>query len=115
MLPRTLIGASLRPFVLSIVAEGPAYGYQIIKRVHELTEGQIKYTTSTLYPVLHSLQNDGYLRSYWVESETERKRKYYRLTPEGSAALEQERSQWMSVHGALMKLWNPPVIVAPTS
>ena len=105
MLPRTLIGASLKPFVLSILVEGPSYGYDIIQRVHDLTGGQIKYKTSSLYPVLHSLENAGLLTSYWYETENAPKRKYYRLTITGKQAFEVERKQWMDVNGALSKLW----------
>lgn len=105
LLPRPLIGASLKPFVLSILLEGPSYGYKIIQRVHELTDGQIRYTTSTLYPVLHSLENDGLLKSYWHQSSSAPRRKYYRLTPSGEAAFVAERKQWMDVHNSLLKLW----------
>lgn len=108
MLPRTLIGASLRPFILSILSENPSYGYEITQRVHELTDGKIRYTTSTLYPVLHSLENDGLLKSYWHKEEGTPRRKYYRLTTEGKAAFRTERRQWMDVNRALTTLWNSP-------
>lgn len=114
MIPRSLVAASLKPFILSILDEGESYGYEIIQRVHRLTEGQIRWTTSTLYPVLHSLENRGLLESFWREVEVSPRRKYYRLTPKGSKALEVEKRQWLDVHAALMKLWGPQPDLSPT-
>ena len=107
MIPTPLIAASLKPFVLSILAEGENYGYAIIQRVKALTGGHIEWTTSTLYPVLHSLENKGLLQSEWQASEEGPRRKYYRLTPKGRKAMEREKQQWLDVHRALMQLWEP--------
>jgi DNA-binding PadR family transcriptional regulator len=107
MISKALVAASLKPFILSIVAEGATYGYEIIQRVHDLTEGQVQWTTGTLYPLLHSLENKGHLASSWRDAEAGPRRKYYRITPKGLKALEAEKRQWLSVHGALMKLWMP--------
>ena len=106
MIQKPLIAASLRPFILSIIASGEAYGYEIIHRVQQLTGGEIQYTASTLYPVLHSLENDGLLESFWQEVENAPKRKYYRLTAKGFKQLEGERRQWLKVHAALTELWD---------
>ena len=107
MIPTSLVAASIKPFVLSILAEGESYGYAIIQRVKTLTSGQIAWTTSTLYPVLHSLENKGLLESQWQASQGGPRRKYYRLTPRGWKALEREKKQWLDVHQALMQLWKP--------
>jgi DNA-binding PadR family transcriptional regulator len=107
MIPKALVAASLKPFILSILADGESYGYAIIQRVKALTSGQIAWTTSTLYPVLHSLENKGLLESQWRSSEEGPRRKYYRLTPKGEKALAREKQQWLDVHQALMTLWNP--------
>lgn len=107
MVSRALVAASLKPFVLSILAEGESYGYEIIQRVHALTDGQIRWTTGTLYPLLHSLENDGLLEATWREAEAGPRRKYYRLTSKGEKALAAERRQWLDVHTALTKLWGP--------
>lgn len=108
MIQKPLIAASLRPFILSIIAGGESYGYEIISRVQGLTAGEIQYTTSTLYPVLHALENDGMLESFWQEAENAPRRKYYRLTKKGVKALEAEKRQWLRVHEALMELWGGP-------
>lgn len=113
MIKKALVAASLRPFILSILSEGASYGYEIIQRVHALTGGEIQYTTSTLYPVLHSLEHRDLLESFWQEAENAPRRKYYRLTPKGGRALESERRQWLRVHTALSELWNAGTAPAP--
>lgn len=105
MAPRALVAASLKPFVLSLLAEGDSYGYEIIQRVRTLTADEVLYTTSTLYPVLHDLEGGGLLESYWREAENAPRRKYYRLTAKGQQALQAERQHWLRVHGALAELW----------
>lgn len=113
MIPRALVAASLRPFILSILAEGPSYGYAIIQRVKTLTDGSLEYTTSTLYPVLHSLENKGLLESFWQEVEAAPRRKYYRLTPKGYEALDTAKRQWLDVHAALTQLWESQPGLSP--
>lgn len=113
MIPTALVAASLKPFVLSILAEGENYGYAIIQRVKTLTGGRIEWTTSTLYPVLHSLENKGLLESQWRSSFEGPRRKYYRLTPKGQKALQREKQQWLDVHRALMQLWGSAPGMAP--
>jgi PadR family transcriptional regulator, regulatory protein PadR len=107
MTPKVLVAASIKPFILSIFAEGENYGYAIIQRVKALTGGQMAWTTSTLYPVLHSLEHRGLLESFWRTSEEGPRRKYYRLTPKGTKALEKEKRQWLDIHAALIQLWGP--------
>lgn len=114
MIPKALVAASIKPFVLTILAEGDNYGYAIIQRVKTLTRNQIKWTTSTLYPVLHSLENKGLLASYWQSSEGGPRRKYYRLTAKGQKAMSVEKQQWLDVHEALMQLWSPNPGLLPT-
>jgi len=109
MIPKALVAASLKPFILSVLAGGESYGYAIIQRIQQLTDGKIHWTTSTLYPVLHSLENKGMLVSFWREADNAPRRKYYRLTDKGYKALETERRQWLDVHSALMKLWGPQI------
>ena len=93
--------------ILSILMSGENYGYQIIQRVKELSGGMLEWSDGMLYPVLHRLEKDRFIRSRWKISDGRRLRKYYMLTEEGRAELEKEREQWLSVHEALSKLWKP--------
>lgn len=102
---KDLVAASAGPLVLSILSEGESYGYAIIKRVRELSGGEMQWSDGMLYPVLHRLESQKLIRSRWYNMKTGRKRKYYRLTKKGVKALQGSRSQWMLVHSTLSKLW----------
>jgi PadR family transcriptional regulator PadR len=102
---KDLVAASAVPLILSILEEGESYGYAIIQRVRELSGGEIEWTDGMLYPVLHRLEAQGCIGSCWREAENGRKRKYYALKRHGHKALEEQKEQWLIVHGSLAKLW----------
>lgn len=104
-LGKGLVAASATPLVLAILAEGESYGYAIIKRVGELSHGHLQWTDGMLYPVLHRLERHGLVSSRWKSSETGRQRKYYQLTKDGRAELENQRKQWRMVDATLGRLW----------
>lgn len=105
-LEKELVAASSVSLVLSILSEGESYGYAIIQRVKELSEGKIQWTDGMLYPVLHWLEDQGYVRSGWRKAESGRKRKYYYLKPAGKRALREQKEQWQTVNNTLNQLWN---------
>lgn len=107
MVSKELVAASSRPLVLSILSEGENYGYNIIKRVRDLSGGQLQWTDGMLYPVLHRLEREGLITSTWKTPESGRRRKYYQLNTDGKKALTNERDQWVAVHNTLNKLWAP--------
>ena len=107
MIPKDLAAASSRPIVMAILAQGEDYGYSIIRRVREASNGDIEWSEGMLYPVLHWLEDVGYVRSVWRKSESGRKRKYYALKPEGRQALRQQKQQWAAVNHTLNQLWIP--------
>ena len=105
IIPKELVAASATPIILSILSHGESYGYAIIQQVRKLSDGQIVWTDGMLYPVLHRLENQKLLQSRWKKSETDRKRKYYRLTKKGQKVLAKSQNDWMVVHLTLEKLW----------
>ena len=105
MIAKDLVAASARPLLLSILAEGENYGYQLTRKVRELSEGVLEWSDGMLYPVLHRLEREGLVISEWKQSETGRERKYYRLSPGGRRSVQTERQQWLSVHNTLCKIW----------
>jgi PadR family transcriptional regulator PadR len=106
---KDLIAASSTPIVLAILAEGDSYGYAIIKRVRELSEGRIEWTDGMLYPVLHRLERLGHVEARWEVPESGRRRKYYRITPGGLAQLAEDRRQWQAVDATLRGVWGGSV------
>lgn len=104
-LAKELVAASTVPLVLAILEEGESYGYALIQRVRELSDGEIEWTDGMLYPVLHWLDERGYVKSRWGEAETGRKRKYYSLRPAGTAFLAEQKNQWTAVNRTLRRAW----------
>ena len=98
---KDLVAASATPLVLAILSEGESYGYAILKRVDELSGGELQWTDGMLYPVLHRLERNGYVQATWGKSESGRRRKYYRLTDRGSEELGNQRRQWEVVNATL--------------
>jgi transcriptional regulator len=104
-LGKDLVAASATPLVLAILADGDSYGYAILKRVAELSNGQLQWTDGMLYPVLHRLERQGLVAAKWGRSETGRRRKYYRITRDGRAQLANQRQQWQLVDEVLRGVW----------
>lgn len=98
---KELTAASATPLTLSILAAGDSYGYAIIKRVKELSRGSVEWTEGMLYPVLHRLERQELIESYWQGESGERRRKYYRITDEGRATLAALMEQWKTMDAAL--------------
>jgi PadR family transcriptional regulator PadR len=98
---KDLVAASATPLVLAILSEGDSYGYAIIKRVDELSGGELQWTDGMLYPVLHRLERSGYVEAKWGTSEIGRRRKYYRITDRGLEELAHQRRQWQVVDSTL--------------
>ncbi|HKK75659.1 MAG TPA: helix-turn-helix transcriptional regulator [Saprospiraceae bacterium] len=105
MATKALVAASTKPLVLSILSYGENYGYQIIKEVEQLSQGELSWTDAMLYPVLSRMEKEGLIASNWVKMDTGRKRKYYQITTEGQKRLERERRQWLNVNRVFIKLW----------
>jgi len=110
-LAKELVAASAGPLILSILEQGESYGYEIIRRVKELSGGQIQWTDGMLYPVLHRLEAQGAVAARWREAESGRKRKYYSIKGQGRKALAEHKAQWLVVHGALATMWGTHVRV----
>lgn len=102
---KVLVAASSRPVVLSILSRGENCGYAIIQEVRSLSNGQLQWSDGMLYPVLHRLEREGLIESSWRSRETNRRRKYYRLSRRGNRALEAERNRWLTAHNTLAQLW----------
>jgi PadR family transcriptional regulator, regulatory protein PadR len=102
---KDLVAASATPMVLGILAEGESYGYAILRRINELSGGELDWTEGLLYPLLHRLERLGHVESSWRSVTGERRRKYYRITDKGLAELAEQRRQWATVVDALTEIW----------
>jgi PadR family transcriptional regulator, regulatory protein PadR len=105
MIPKELVAASAEALILSLLSKGESYGYAIIQEVRARSNDHLQWTDGMLYPVLHRMENNGWIKSRWVKMENGRKRKYYSLKQDGKSALTEQREQWMRVHDVLVQLW----------
>ncbi len=87
------IKGSLPLLILQVLSLGPSHGYQITQQIKARSKGVLDFKEGTLYPALHSLEQQGLLEAYNAE-ENGRARRYYQLTTRGRTALVQARKDW---------------------
>jgi len=109
---KDLVAASATPLVLAILADGENYGYAILKRIRELSGGELEWSDGMLYPLLHRLGRLGYVTTEWRTPPEGRRRKYYVITDAGRAALADHHRQWQTVTRALDDVWPGPLLTA---
>lgn len=108
-LSKELVGASSIPLILTVIANQESYGYEIIQKIKELSDGKIEFGEGTLYPVLHKLEKKGYLESFWKKSASGRSRKYYKISSDGKKELANQQENWTTINQIISKLWNKPI------
>jgi PadR family transcriptional regulator PadR len=105
MLAKELVAASTEPLILTLLSNGESYGYALIQEVKRLSGDEIEWTDGMLYPVLHRMEENGWIKSRWVEIANGRKRKYYSIKKDGHQALKQKREQWTLISSVFSGLW----------
>jgi transcriptional regulator len=97
----TLLQGSLDLLVLRTLAEGPLHGYAIAKHLHDASQAFLQVEEGSLYPALHRLERQGWVEAHWGASESNRRAKFYRLTPKGRKQLQLETAAWLNVRQAI--------------
>ena len=82
----------------------PLHGYAIAQRIHQLTEDSLRIEEGSLYPALHRMTNEDWLKATWGVTETNRRARFYRITPTGKAQLQQEERRWSELTSAVGKV-----------
>jgi PadR family transcriptional regulator, regulatory protein PadR len=80
--------------VLSLLEDQPRHGYDISKLIQRRSDGALRFHVTSLYPLLHRLEKQGWINGRWVEKAEQRRRRYYSLTPEGQKALRLKQQSW---------------------
>lgn len=107
MLQIDLIKGSIRTIVLKLLKEnGRMYGYEITRKVEDLTSGRIKLTYGALYPVLHKLESEGALVTE-AENYNNRIRIYYSLTDKGQSLVVEKVREMLEFIESLQSIVNP--------
>ncbi len=109
---KDLVAAMATPLVLAILADGSSYGYAILARVRELSDGELTWTDGMLYPLLHRLERLELVAAQWGVSEEGRRRKYYEITDDGRKQLAAQRRQWITATRTLRGAWGDPILSA---
>ena len=98
---------STEMLVLSLIESRPRHGYEIGKLIEERSGGRLKFALPTLYPTLLRLENRGWIKGRWVEKAGERRRCFYKLTPEGRRVLTEQRQTWEAFIEAVRAVMEP--------
>jgi PadR family transcriptional regulator, regulatory protein PadR len=92
--PTTLLQGTLDLLILKSLVAGEMHGLGVSRRIHQMTGGTFVVKPGSLFPALHRMEEQGWISSFWGESENNRRAKYYRLTRAGQRQLEAETKRW---------------------
>jgi transcriptional regulator len=96
-----LLKGTLDMLVLKALALGPLHGLGVSHRIEQITKGAFQVKPGSLFPALHRMEEAGWLKSSWGESENNRRAKYYRLTKAGQRQLQAETEGWQRISLAI--------------
>jgi len=80
--------------VLSLLEDQPRHGYDISKLIQLRSGGALKFHVTSLYPLLHRLEEEGAIQGRWIEKSEQRRRRYYSLTAKGRKELRSKQKSW---------------------
>src|SRR5262249_38669658 len=107
VLDRELKKGSAELLILSLVDARPRHGYEISKLIDQRSGGRLKFKVASLYPLLYRLEERGGISGKWVEKAGERRRRFYRTTPEGKRVLAAQRHHWRQFVDAIAQITEP--------
>jgi transcriptional regulator len=90
--------------ILSLLEDQPRHGYDIGRLIETRSGGALHFHVASLYPLLYRLEKRGWIQGRWVEKPNQRRRRYYRLTPEGQRVLALQRRKWQEFVGAVGRI-----------
>jgi PadR family transcriptional regulator PadR len=90
--------------VLSLLEDQARHGYDISKLIQIRSGGALRFHVTSLYPLLHRLENDGLIVGRWVEKPEQRRRRYYTLTPQGRKVLRSKQRSWVDFVAAVSRI-----------
>ena len=99
--PTDLVQGTLDLLILKTLSLEPMNGWAMAKRIVQISKDVLQIQQGSLYPALHRLEHQGWIKSDWRESENNRRAKYYSLTAAGRKRLKQELDNWHRLSGAI--------------
>jgi transcriptional regulator len=104
---RELKKGSAELLILSLVESRARHGYEISKLIEQRSGGTLRFHVASLYPLLYRLEKRGWIHGRWVEKAGQRRRRYYRLTAQGSEILAAQKRGWESFVEAIHRITRP--------
>jgi PadR family transcriptional regulator, regulatory protein PadR len=101
MKPTDLVQGTLDLLILKTIALEPMHGWAIAQRIRQISKDVLQVNQGSLYPALHRLEQQGWIKAKWSESENNRRAKYYSPTAAGLKYLEQEHTNWERLSAAI--------------
>jgi PadR family transcriptional regulator PadR len=101
---RELKKGSTEMLILALLEDGPRHGYEIGKLIEKRSRGVLRFHVASLYPTLYRLEKRGWVKGTWEKANGGRRRRFYRITPDGNKALAAKRSLWRAFVGALERV-----------
>ena len=101
---RELKKGSAELLILSLVEHRPRHGYEMSQIIEQRSEGAVRFKVASLYPLLYRLEKRGWIIGRWVEKAGQRRRRYYRITPEGRHVLAEQRQGWDRFVAAIKRI-----------
>jgi transcriptional regulator len=89
-LDQDLLPGTLYMMILRTLSQGPLHGYAIARRILDWSKGDLEIEDGSLYPALSRMLNKGWLKAEWGTTDTNRRARFYRLTPKGREQLDRE-------------------------
>jgi PadR family transcriptional regulator PadR len=105
--PSDLVQGTLDLLILKTLSLGPRHGWAIAKRIQQMSGEVLQVQQGSLYPALYRLEQQGWIKAGWQESETGRKAKFYSLTRKGRAQMEKELANWSRLSAAINQVVLP--------
>ncbi len=99
--PNDLVQGTLDLLILKTISLEPKHGWAIAKRIQQVSGEVLQVQQGSLYPALHRLEQQGWIKAKWAESETGRQAKFYTLTAAGRAQLASETANWNRLSAAI--------------
>ena len=99
--PTTLLQGTLDLLILKSLVAGEMHGLGVWRRIQQITDGTFDVKPGSLFPALHRMEEEGWITSFWGDSENNRRAKYYRLTKPGRKQLEAETKRWGRISWAI--------------
>ncbi len=90
--------------ILSLLETLPRHGYEISKLIEQRSRGAVRFHAASLYPLLYKLEKRGWIQGRWVEKSGQRRRRFYRLTPQGAKILASQRQGWRAFVEAIGRI-----------